>query len=100
MTLYKVLGKNGEPIHGGTGKWNLPSHGRPGKWMPVVNDIKACERGYHVVNDRQLIGWLEATIYEVEVRGERIDQDDKSCVSEARLVRKVTTWDGRNARPT
>jgi len=96
--LYKVLDEKGRAFHGGHGKWHLPSGKRPGKWMPEIKDIVPCQRGYHVVTLAQLPQWLGPALYEVEVRSERIDQDDKIVVSQARLVRRVTTWHERTAR--
>ena len=95
--LFKVLGENGEAFHGGTGSWFLPKGSRPGKWMPKIDNIAACERGYHVVTLAQLPAWLGPTIYEVEVRGDRIDQADKVVVSKARLVRRLD-WSKKSAR--
>ena len=98
QTLYKVLDEKGCAFHGGHGKWHLPSGKRPGKWMPEIKDIVPCRRGYHVVTLAQLPEWLGPALYEVEVRGERIDQANKSVVSQARLIRRVVTWNERTAR--
>ena len=97
QVLFKVLGENGEAFHGGTGSWFLPKGSRPGKWMPKIDNIAACERGYHVVTLAQLPAWLGPTIYEVEVRGDRIDQADKIVVAQARLVRRLD-WSEKSAR--
>ena len=97
VMLYKVLNEDGTPYHGGKAKWHLPS-GRPGKWMPPIKDIEPCARGYHVVTIEQLPHWIGPALFEVEVRGERIDREDKSVVSEARLIRRVTTWNERTLR--
>jgi len=44
--LYKVLGPDGEPIHGGTGVWYLPKNGNPGEWMPpTAGTIVVCMNG-------------------------------------------------------
>ena len=98
VTLYKVLNEDGTPYHGGNGKWHLPSGKRPGKWMPPIKNIEPCRSGYHVVTIEQLPQWIGPALFEVEVRGERIDQEDKSVASEARLIRRVTTWNERTLR--
>ena len=90
-TLYKVLGPNGESIHGGTGTWHLPN-GKPGKWMPRVGDPECCERGYHLVEWRALPGWLAAncTIYEAEGKGKpHADGSGKAAYPQARLIRRL-----------
>ena len=75
MKYYKVLGKKGASIHGGSGQWHLPKGKRPGKWMPIIKDIELCERGYHVCTQDNLVKWIisDCEIWEVEVRGEQID---------------------------
>ena len=95
---YKVL--NGiESCNGGRAVWHKPrSKNRPGKWMPKINEIAACEAGYHVCNRDQLVQWLGRDIWEVEVRGEHIDADDKSVWQQARLIRRIDTWNERAAR--
>jgi Imm-5 like putative immunity protein len=89
-TLYKVLGADGQPIHGGTGVWHLPN-GKPGRWMPKIGDPKCCERGYHLVGLAYLPEWLAAgcTIFEAEGRGPSDSDDGKTAFAQARLLRQV-----------
>lgn len=92
MLYYKFLNAHQESCHGGKGKWEID------KWMPVIDNPTACERGYHVVNANQLLPWLHATLWEVEVRGQIVESLDKTVASEARIVRQLTRWDDRVAR--
>ena len=99
MTYYKVLAADGvSSYHGGLGKWFIPKGKRIGKWMPAIKDIRPCERGYHFVNIEQLPQWLGPTLYEIEVRGQIIHQADKSVAEQARLIRKVETWNDKTLR--
>ena len=98
MKYYKVLSVNGEPCHGGSGRWNLPKGKRRGKWMPVINDIVPCIAGYHLVTRGQLTWWLGVTLWEAEGRGEHIKANDKHVFAQARLIRKLDNWNGRTAR--
>jgi hypothetical protein len=99
MTYYKVLAADGvSPQHGGSGKWFIPKGKRVGKWMPAIKDIQPCTRGYHFVNIEQLPHWLGPTLYEIEVRGQVIHEADKSVAEQARLVRKVETWNDKTLR--
>lgn len=67
--------------------------------MPKIENIEPCERGYHLCEgESQLVEWLGPSIWEAEWRGDRIDAGDKIVVSEARLVRKLDTWNDRTAR--
>jgi len=96
--LYKVLGPNGEPIHGGSGKYHLPRGKRPGKWMPKIDNIVPCKRGYHVLTVDQLLAWLGPCIWTVDVRGDRINKSDKSVVAQVRLVEINPYWNETTAR--
>ena len=97
--LYKVLAAGGECCNGGKGKWHLPKGKRPGKWMPeIVGDIEPCINGYHLCRKKDLVGWLNIEIYEAEYRGDIVTADDKVVVRQARLVRRVDTWNERTAR--
>lgn len=90
---YKVLGHDGEPCHGGSGKWV------PGEWRRVEGDLIACENGLHLCEgDRQLLEWLGPEIWIAEWRGDRIDHGDKIVVSEARIIRRLDTWNEHTAR--
>ena len=91
---YKVLGHDGEPCHGGSGRWVLD-----GGWMPRIQDIAPCWRGYHLCDgDTQLLPWLGPEIWVAEWRGDRIDHGDKIVVSEARIIRRLDTWNEHTAR--
>ena len=90
--LFKVLGPNRQAYHGGRGVWNARA------WMPPITDIKLCERGYHLCREGDLVNWLGPEIWEATWRGDRVDSNDKIVVSEARLVRRLTTWNDRTAR--
>src|SRR5208282_6231935 len=99
MTYYKVLAADGvSPQHGGSGKWFIPKGKRIGKWMPAIKDIQPCTRGYHFVNIEQLPHWLGPTLYEIEVRGQIIHEAYKSVAEQARLIRKVETWNDKTLR--
>ena len=91
-TYYKILSNKREARHGGSGKWEYR------KWMPHISDIEACRRGYHVCREQDLTHWLNEAIWEVEIKGNIIEQSDKVVASDARLVRKLKTWNERTAR--
>ena len=101
--LYKALSADGCSCNGGHSKWNLPSLQsdgtyKPGRWMPRVTDINPCERGYHVFSRKDILEWVNATLYEAEIRGETIDNGDKTVAESARLIRPVSGWTDRTLR--
>ena len=88
--LFKVLGADGKPCHGGYGKWHLPTDGKPGRWMAKRKPV-CCESGYHLTSEP--LRWY--------VRGARVflaqgegpisgDGDDKAAFSRARLIQEIT----------
>ncbi len=96
--FYKILQHDGS-ARMGRGTWFLPKGKRPGKWMPpIVGDLVACQNGYHLCRETDLLNWLGPAIFEVEYRGEMIEADDKIVVREARLLRKYGDWNGKTAR--
>ena len=98
ITYYKVLAADGcSPAHGGTGKWFLPKGKRVGKWMPAIKPV-LCQQGYHFVTFDQLPRWIGPTLYEVEVQGEVLTAEDKSVAEQARLIKRVDTWNEKNLR--
>ena len=57
-----------------------------------------CENGYHLCREKDLIHWLGPLIWEAETKGDRVDYNDKIVVRQARLIRKLDTWNDRTAR--
>ncbi len=96
--LYKILDTKGRPCNGGTGKWFLPKGKKPAKWMPFIKDIVPCQSGYHLCRQKDLLGWLNTTIWIAEDRGKRIITGDKVVVQQARLIKQLTTWNDYSAR--
>lgn len=92
--LFKALDTDGSVYHGGHGQWH-----KTRKWMPPIEGrLVPCKNGYHLCREQDLVYWLGPAIWEATYRGERIDADDKIVVREARLVRKLKTWNEQTAR--
>jgi hypothetical protein len=98
MTYYKVLNHDATSCHGGTVAWHKPKGKRPGKWMPKIEVIEPCLSGYHLCRREDLVLWLGPAIYEAEARGEVMETGDKVVAQEARLLRRLDTWNERTAR--
>ena len=97
--LYKVLDEDGRAFHGGNGAWSLPDGRKMGAWMPPVKgELVLCENGYHLCRRQDLIRWLGPVIYVAEARGRTIHDDTKVVAREARLVRRLDTWNETTAR--
>jgi len=104
MKYYKVLKADGSCCNGGIGKWHLPKKRRdgtwnPGKWMPRIDgELIPCENGYHICRSQDLVYWLDEAIFEVEVKGKVVEDDNKCVTRKARLLRKLETWSEKTAR--
>ena len=102
-TYYKSLSADGCSCNGGHSKWSLPSlqpdgtH-KPGRWMPRIKDIVPCERGYHVFERKDILPWVNTTLYEAEIRGETIGHEDKTVAQSARLIRPIPGCNERTLR--
>ena len=95
MTFYKVL-DGYQPTNGGNGRY-------PGveRWTRHLNpdDLIACQTGYHIVKDVQVLDWLGPTIYEAEPCDlhQPVDGYGKWVTCRVRLTRRLN-WDDRVAR--
>ena len=65
--------------------------------MPAIKPV-LCQQGYHFVTLDQLPRWIGPTLYEIEVRGEVLTAEDKSVAEQARLIKRVDTWNEKNLR--
>jgi hypothetical protein len=104
MKYYKVLKENGECCNGGNGKWYLPKKQpdgswKPGRWMPAIEgELILCKNGYHICRPQDLVNWLDEAIFEVEYTGEIREDETKCVVRNARLLRKMETWNDKAAQ--
>lgn len=99
---YKILDGN-KATNGGRYEYSLPTQSAdgawtPGEWTEPITDLVACESGYHLAKDEQLIQWLGPDIYEAEATGQMIDAGDKIVCESVRLTRKLTGWNDQTAR--
>ena len=103
MRYYKSLSASGRSCNGGHSKWSLPSLQpdgtyKPGRWMRRIDNIAPCERGYHVFERKDILQWVNVTLYEAEVRGETIHHGDKTVAESARLIRPIPGCNERTLR--
>ena len=97
--FYKWLDADGRATIGGDVQWSLPTGKRAGKWMPKIDEIKPCERGYHLCRPEDVSRWIGERLFVAEARGDVIvHEDSKVVVSEARLLREVVGWDEQSQR--
>ena len=98
--MSEIMWKTMNGTHGsyGHGEWSLPRGKRPGKWMPTAPPV-LCKSGYHVCRDLcEVLIHSGPELYEVEVRGEHVDGDDKAAWEQARLIRRIPEWNERTLR--
>jgi hypothetical protein len=91
--LFKCLRK------GRIGPYSKFKWPRLGVWVKVEGELSVCQNGIHLCREQDLTNWLNDEIYEAEYRGsERVDTRDKIVVREARLKKKLKTWNAKTAR--
>jgi hypothetical protein len=105
-TFYKVLRIDGCPANNtarSTGfKYNLPVEG-PTEWTPRIESLILCERGYHIIEAKDIKRWVtsgyagvDTIVCECKARGE-IKQGDNKCVAESiQLTKILYRWKDAN----
>lgn len=94
MAFYKFLRAGDGPPRGPFSDmaWPVPDGAGPGPWMEVAPPLELCRRGIHVCRPGDLPHWLAGLLWEVEVAGQVVEDDDKVVVERARLVAPVPGW--------
>ena len=95
--LFKILGADRVPCHGGVGRWP-----EPGVWREVEGAIVPCRNGLHLCRARSLLLWAQAgaTVWRAEVDGDVLEGYGKAVASRARLVEMVGVLTPRVLRLT
>jgi hypothetical protein len=65
---------------------------------PIAGELSPCMNGYHLCREGDLMEWLGPVIYEAEYRGEFLRSQDKLVCREARLLRRLDTWNETTMR--
>jgi hypothetical protein len=97
-TFYKVLRIDGCPANidaRRTGfKYELPVEG-PTEWTPRIESLILCERGYHIIEAKDIKRWVtteycgvDTIVCECKARGD-IKQGDNKCVAESIQLTKI-----------
>jgi len=76
----------------------LPDGDKPGKWLPEIETLSICESGYHACKASNLLEWVNAQLFEVELAGEIVEAENKVVAQNMRILRKVETWNDKTAR--
>lgn len=95
--LFKILGADRVPCHGGVGRWPVP-----GVWREVKGHIVPCRNGLHLCRARSLLLWAQAgaTVWRAEVDGDVLESYSKVVASRARLIEPVGVLTPRVLRLT
>ena len=64
----------------------------PGEWVEA-SGAEPCRAGVHACAPADLSHWLAASLWEVELDGEIVEEATKVVASRARLVRRLDAWD-------
>ena len=94
MTIYKWLKPDRTTPTQGV-KWPV----EVGEWTPSETPV-ICESGWHGMEAKDVLEHFSEglVLWEVEVRGERVDGDDKFTTESMRLVREIGGIDDKSLR--
>jgi len=93
MKYYKVLNKKHQSCNGGKGTW------KKGVWKHKLElPLNPCEHGYHLCRKKDIMKWLDEEIWIAEGRGHKIICDNKVVFQQARIIKKLDTWNDITAR--
>ena len=81
-TYYKFTGS------GRTSKYGATDYPPVGEWSES-RAPKLCESGWHIPDPNCLGIWVDAELWEVEVRGKSVNDDNKSSNEYIRFVRQL-----------
>lgn len=90
VVAYKGLRVGGAAPYTGF-EWPLPRGKRPGKWVEIDGEPKLCARGFHGFLTRAAAESAGAEVYEVEITGRLVRDNEKIAGTKARLLRRIDT---------
>ena len=76
----------------------LPHGGKPGKWLRKIDSPILCNSGYHCFTPEHIFEWAESQLFEVEIRGDRVQGDNKIAAQQMRFIRKIDVWNDKTIR--
>lgn len=101
-TFYKVLRIDGSPANNmarATGfKYSLPVDG-PAEWTPTIKNLYMCDKGYHIIEAKDIKYWLTAEYYNIDTivceckaRGEIKEGSNKYVAQSIKLTKILYRW--------
>jgi hypothetical protein len=94
-TAYKSLDAEGYAPYT-RAKWPIPEEGKPAPWIEISGKPELCVWGLHGWKTFDLARKNGTGIYEMEIDGETVEDDEKIAGTRARLLRIVggyyLTW--------
>jgi hypothetical protein len=75
--------------------WPKPYAGSAGAWVEVLGPLAQCAEGVHVCRPADLAHWLNDELWEVETGSEEQPGIDCTIVRQARLRRRIDSWNER-----
>jgi hypothetical protein len=78
--------------------WPGPAAGDPGPWVEAVGGVAVCRTAIHACRAEHLPWWIQAELWEAELRGPVEQVRHKLTAPAGRLVRRIDAWDEAAAR--
>ncbi len=94
MNLIKVLGTDGQAIHGGSGSWPLPEGDKPGAWLEIKGKLVVCQNALHGTPEHALLRWYrpDSRLFAMEPdlsAGVAMEDSTKAGFKRARLLYEI-----------
>jgi hypothetical protein len=78
--------------------WPVPDDGQAGEWVEAEGPLEVCRTGIHACGPDDLIDWLDAELWRVELGEPVLESEAGFLASRGRLVSRVAEWDDDAAR--
>lgn len=96
MIAYKFL------CEGAVGRfsefqWPVPQGAGPGEWVEVAGALEDCRRGIHACRVRDVPGWIDEELWEIELDGPITELSSLVVASRGRLTRRIEAWNDATA---
>jgi hypothetical protein len=73
-------------------RWPLPTAAEAGDWVVAEGDLVACRIGIHACRLRDLPGWIDDELWQIELDGPIEERRSLVIAPRGRLVARVNAW--------
>ena len=79
-------------------RWPRPEGSGAASWVDAGGELEPCRHGVHACTREQMLDWLDDELWEVELAGTIINEDDLLVADRGRLLRRIHEWNAVTAQ--